>query len=524
MSVHTQRFIARNTIIVAIIMGMSTVLGLIRESSVAYMFGAAYVTDAYLIALIIPNLIAGSVSASVTYTFISVYSGYLARGELDKALRMSNAVLTFLIVFLGVTLIIFIGFTPIFVHLIAPTYSGDQLSLTISLTRIIMPTLFFGGLVGVLVGINNSHHSFVAPASIGLVSNVIIIASIYLLGKTWGIYGLAAGVSIGSIAQLLLQIPAVRKHGFRFRLSFDYKNEGLHEVMLLLSPFIISAVAGQVNLIVDRTIATSLSPGAISALYFAYKLVFLPYGIITGALGTVIFPSLVYAATLTDWNKLTDVILKAIRLIILVLVPVIIELYVLRFQVVRILFQHGLFTSQDTFMTASIVPFFLGYLFFGVFVSVLVNLYFATKNMFFVVSTSVIAVLSNILLSLLLAHYMQQFGLALANSLSSLINFIFLIIGLFAVLKLHKKVKLNLFPLVKIGIQSVFAGLIIGIPISLLIPTIEQSLHGKLFETVISVTVALLGLLIYTAVIYLLGVEEVKPILDKILPKKLRLR
>ena len=517
--VSTQHSVARNSFIVAILMGMSTVLGLIRESSVAFMFGASWVTDSYLIAMIIPTFISGIISSSITYTFVTVYSSYLAHGKPDVAQRMSNVLISFLLILLSVLLILSIFFTSTLIKLVAPSYIGQQLALTVSLTRIMIPTLFFGGLIGVFVGINNSHYSFFAPASIGLVSNIIIIFSIYVFGSLWGIYGLAAGVTMGSFAQLLLQIPAVCKHGFHFKFVLDLQNEGLREVLALLSPFIVAAAANQVYLVVDRTIATGLPSGSVSALYFANRLVFLPYGIITGALGTVIYPVLVNAATLQNWEKFVDEFQKAIRLILLILIPLIIELYLLRVEFIRILFQHGLFSAQEALITASTVPFFLGSLFFGVLVSLLVNLYFSTKNMFLAVGTGVIAVLINIVLCLLLAPTMHQYGLALANSLSSFINFILLFMGLFMVLKLHKKVKVRITPFIKLGGQLVIAGLIMVISILILMSITQRLPSGKVLVNIIPLFEAGLGLIIYTLVIYSLKVEEIRYLINRVVKK-----
>ncbi|MDR3586014.1 MAG: murein biosynthesis integral membrane protein MurJ [Desulfosporosinus sp.] len=506
----TQKFIARNALMVASIIGMSTILGLTRESSIAYMFGASGTTDAYLVASIIPTFFAGTLSGSLTSTFITVYAGYLARGEEGKAWRTANIIFSFFILLLGAVGILFFVFTPTLVHLFAPSYAGNRLNLTVELSRIMMPNLIFSGLLGILVGINNAHHSFIAPSSIGLISNVFIIGSIFTLGRTWGIYGLAAGATLGVLSQFLLQLPSARKHGFHYRFLLDWGDSGVREIFTLVTPFIVSAMVGQVNLIVDRTLATGLLAGRVSALYFASKLVLLPQTIFTGAVSMVVYPLLVNAAALEDWPRLVEGLNRAIRLLLLVIYPAVVGLYVLRVPLVELLFQHGVFDAADTMVTAQTVPYLLGVLFTGSFVAILVNVYFALKKMVVAVGTGVIALFVNIALSLILVRFMQQQGLALANSLSGLTNLVLLFLGFFVVLKLQKKTRLPYRAMSLFVVQVGVAGSTMGVAVYFVNAILGgrwTGLRGLILSTVFSV---LAGLGVYLLLAYVLRVEEVR--------------
>jgi putative peptidoglycan lipid II flippase len=508
--VSVQKFIARNSLMVAVLLVGSTILGFFRESSIAYMFGASGTTDAYLIALIIPTFFSGAISSSMTSTFVAVFTSYLAQEKKEDAWRMTNTVLSFGILLLGGILLLSIVFTTPLVKLVAPSYTGGKLLLTVNLMRILLPGLFFGGLIGVLVGINNSLHSFLAPSSIGLVSNVLVILSIFTLGRVWGVYGLATGVTLGVFFQFLLQLPSVRKHGFRYRFELDFKHPGAREVGLLIAPFILSAAAGQVNVIVDRILATGLPTGVVSALYFANKLVFMPYSMFTGAVGTVILPLLASAATLQDWSKLVEGINRGIRLLTIVVFPAAIGIYVLRIPLVQLLFQHGVFTQEDTLATANTIPYFLGALLFGAMVAVLVNIYFATKNMKFAVLTSIVTVIVNIVLSIILVRYTQQRGLALANSLSALVNLVLLVGGMFWVLKLHRKTQLPYRSLIIFLGQVGLAGTAMGAAVfsfNHLLAGYMKGLEGLVINTVASI---LVGCIVYTFIGFALKIEEIQ--------------
>jgi putative peptidoglycan lipid II flippase len=493
----------------ALVMGFSTILGLVRESSIAYMFGASGTTDAYLVASIIPMFFSGAISGSLTSTFITVYAGRWAQGEHEAAGRTAQIIFSIFLVLLGGLGLFFFFLAPAMVRLIAPSYSGRHFALTVELTRIMLPNLFFGGLLGIVMGLNNAHHEFLAPASIGLISNVLILTSIFTLGWIWGIYGLAVGTALGVLAQFLIQLPSAHKSGFRFRFKIDFKDPGVREIFILVTPFIVSTVVAQVNLMVDRTLATGLEAGRVSALYFATKLVLLPQTIFTGAVSMVVYPLLVDAAALQDWPRLVEGLNRALRLLLLILFPAMVGLFVLRVPLVEMLFQHGLFNAQDTVITAGTVPYLLGVLFTGSLVQMIVNVYFALKKMTIAVGTGVISLLVNIGLSLFLVQFMQQEGLALANSLSGLLNLVLLFLGFFAVLKLQDKTVL---PKRELGIFSLrigLAGMVMGIAVFGMEKVLSAHLvgmKGLVLSTLLSVGS---GLLLYGWLTYLMRVEEV---------------
>lgn len=505
----TQKFIASKALIVATIMGFSTVLGLARESSIAYMFGATGTMDAYLIASIIPTFFSNTISGSLTSTFISVYAGYLAQGEVDRAWRTMNIVFSILIILLGIVGLTFFVFTPSIVNLIAPSYAGALLDLTVELTRIMIPSLFFGGLLGILVGVNNSHHSFLAPSSIGLISNIFTITSIFTLGWFWGIYGLAVGATMGVLGQLMLQIPSARKHGFRFRFLLDFHDAGVRKIFSLVTPFIISGTAAQVNLIIDRTLATGLPEGRVSALYFASKLVLLPQTIFTGAVSMVVYPLLVNAATLKDWPRLIEGLYKAVRLLLLVMFPAVIGLYVLRVPLVQMLFEHGAFKPEDTLITVQTIPYFLGLLLTGSMVAILVNVYYALKKMKMAVGIGIISLAVNIIMSIILVRFLEQRGLALANSLSSLTNFTLLFLCFFIVLKLHKKADLPLRALLVFILQVSLSSCTMGVVVYLVNTILHKYLGGFIGLILNTVCSIMTGIMIYTLLTFLFRVDEV---------------
>lgn len=505
----TQQFIAKNTFMVALLLGASSILGVIRESAIAYQFGATGTTDAYLIAMIIPTLFINLIRASVTNTFITVYGERLAKGDVDGAWRMANIIISLFLIALAILVALFFLIAPALVHLFAPKYEGWQFGLSVELTQILLPSIFFGGVMGIFVGINNSHHSFLIPSAVWPLANLFVITSIFALGPVLGIKGLAIGTLMGSLAQLLIQLPTARKHGWRYFFSLDIRDPGVKETFWLVTPFLISAGASQVNLIIDRTLATGLPEGIVSALYFANKLVFLPQSVFTAALGMVVFPLLVRSAARGDWAGVVDGVFRAVRLLSLILLPAMMGIYVLRFPLVRLLFEHGVFTREDTWITAATIPYFLGALFFGGLVLILMNIYFATKKMVVAVGTGVISLGVNIFLSFLLIEPMEQKGLALANSVSAFVNFALLAAGLFIVLGLHKKAKIPIRESRSFAWQIMGSVLVMGIVIWLYQEgTGLMDTQGKAVRQTLGAVG--LGAFVYGLMLYIFKVEEIE--------------
>ena len=202
----TKHSFARNTVIVSVIFAVSNILGLIRESSIAYMFGASGITDAYLIAMIIPSLFIGTISTAFAGPFITVYGSYIAKGENDKAWQMCNTIISFFIIFFSILFIILFVFTSSFVHLVAPTYSGEIMILTVNLTRMLLPTVIFSSLLSILIGINNANHSFIAPASNGLILKYINYFKHILLRDLMGSLWFSSRCDIRSVGAVSITI------------------------------------------------------------------------------------------------------------------------------------------------------------------------------------------------------------------------------------------------------------------------------------------------------------------------------
>ena len=224
----------------------SRILGLVRDQVLAHLFGASVAMDAYYVAFRIPNLLRdlfaeGAMSAA----FVPTFTSYLTSRGKESAWRVGNNVINALIVVTGVLVVLGIVFADPLVRLLADeTYTANpaKLSLTIDLARIMLPSLLFIALAAALMGMLNSlHHYFIpalSPAMFNvatILSAVAIVPLMPLIGLP-PIAGIAIGTLLGGIAQLALQWPTLRREGFRYRLTLDWRDEGLRRVLLLMGP------------------------------------------------------------------------------------------------------------------------------------------------------------------------------------------------------------------------------------------------------------------------------------------------
>ena len=272
---------------------VSRMLGFVRETVIAYQFGATAQTDAYLVALIIPQLIAGTIIGAITVSFLPVFTEYrLEHGE-EEAWKIGNTVINLSTIFLLVGSAIYFMAAPTLVPFIAPGLAPETMELAINLSRQLAPVTFLLGLIGVSSILLQSYKHFIFPAFAGLLFNFGAIGGALLLGNIMGISGLVVGVIIGSSLHLLvIIIPLASKRSFYRPTVRGLSHPGLKKIGTLLLPILAGNAAGQVNLLVDRILASGLAEGSISALNFGQRVMNLPITIFVESITTAVYPYL----------------------------------------------------------------------------------------------------------------------------------------------------------------------------------------------------------------------------------------
>ncbi|HKP19460.1 MAG TPA: murein biosynthesis integral membrane protein MurJ [Gaiellaceae bacterium] len=360
--------LARSTAIFSLATGLSRVLGLVREIVARYYFGTVGAINAFEVAFLIPNTVRALVAdAALSSAFVPVFSELLEKGERKRAWRVASSLFWLVLLGLG-------GLTALFI-LIAPWVMrafgyGD---LAVGLSRVLFPIVVLLGLSGIVVGILNSYEHFSVPALTPVFWNVAIIAGLligipHVNGTDHELYVYAVSILIATVIQFLLPIPWLRGRDGRLHVVIDWRDPAVRRTLTLMVPITIGLGLINFNAVVDTFFAARLidrdhAPSAINA---AFRLYMLPQGMFSVAVATVLFPSLARLATRADLDGFRRTVGAGIRQIAFLLVPASVVCAVLADPIVRVVYQRGDFTADQTPATAgALAAFALGLSFNG---------------------------------------------------------------------------------------------------------------------------------------------------------------
>jgi putative peptidoglycan lipid II flippase len=412
---------------------LSRIFGFIRDTVIAMMFGASASADAFFVAFRIPNLqrrILGE--GAVTSAFIPVFSECLKTQGEEEAWSFTGRLFNiFLLALILITLGIMI-FAPEITAVFAPGFvtQPGKFELTVSLTRWMAPFLIFVGLAAFCMGILNCLKIFALPAAAPTVLNVCMILSALLISPRLEqpIYGIAIGVLVGGFFQLLIQLPATFRAGFRFVPVFDWKHPSIIKISKLITPAILGLAVYEVNILVDTLIASLLPGGSISYLYYANRLVQFPLGIFGVALGVAILPTLSDYAAQKNMAELVKTLAFGIRLILFITVPATVGIIILRFPIVNTLWERGAFSRETTEGTSiALLYYALGLCAFAG-TKVIVSAFYSLQDTKTPAKIGIYSMLLNIVLCAILMWPLKHGGLALATSISALFNVVTLMV------------------------------------------------------------------------------------------------
>lgn len=406
---------------------LSRILGIVRETAIAYQFGATAQTDAYLVALIVPMAISSIVVGALATVFIPVFTEYRLRNGEQEAWTMGNAVINLAALTLLIATVIYLLAVPFFIALLAPGLAPETEELAVNLSRLLAAAIIFTGLIGIANALLRSYHHFTYPAFAGLLHNAGMIGGTLFLGGILGISGLAIGVLVGLAANLLiLFIPLSHQKKLYQPTLRGLRHPGTKKVGLLLLPIIIGSAAGQINLLVDRSLASGLTEGSISALNFADRLVGLPLGIFVASATTAAYPFLAEQAALKNLQELRRIFSEGLRMLWFIVFPLVAGLLILDEPIVRLLFERGAFGAAATELTSVALFYYSLGIIAHAASAMLSNVYFALQDTATPIKLGLLSVGLNIVLNLILVGYMAHAGLALATSIAGTVACILL--------------------------------------------------------------------------------------------------
>jgi putative peptidoglycan lipid II flippase len=442
---------------------LSRILGLVRDMVIAGLFGSGLVADAFFVAFRIPNLLRRLFAeGSLTIAFIPVFTEYLTLKTKKDAFDLARVVLTTLSILLAVVTLLGILFSPWIVRIQAFGFggSGIKYDLTVLLTRIMFPYIFFISIVAFFMGVLNSLRRFAAPAAAPILLNVGIIGAAYLISPHCEspILGIAIGVLIGGALQVGLQIPWAIREGLTLLPKWEPSHPALKRIGILMLPAFFGSAVYQVNQFIGTLLATFLPEGSVSWLYYADRLVQFPLGIFAIAISTAALPSLATEAARKDLVQFESTLNHALCLVFFITLPSMAGLIVLGKPLVQLLFERGAFDVHASVMTDYALFYYtLGlWAFSGI--RVMVSAFYALQDTKTPVKVAVIALIANAGLSLLLMRSLEHGGLALALSIASSIQFFLLILFL-----KRKASAINIKPVITSSARSALAAALMGL-------------------------------------------------------------
>ena len=409
----------------------SRVLGLVRDYVIAYYFGAGNAADAFRVAGRIPNLVRdlfaeGAMSAA----FVPTFTRQLTLHGRDRAWALANSVINSLVLVTGVLVLAGIVFAEPLVRTFASEFSAEpgKLELTVQLTRIMLPFLTMVAVAAALMGMLNSLGHFFIPALSPAMFNVAVVAISVIFIPFAPALGIAPitivalGTLVGGLGQLVIQWPPLRREGFRYRPIIDFRDEGLHRVLLLMGPGTIGMAATQINVLVNTVLATSEGTGAVSWLDMAFRLMYLPIGLFGVSIAAAATPAIARLVAEGDHGRIRVTLAGALGLMLMLNVPATLGLIILARPIVGLIFEHGQFTAADTIATASALQFYaIGLVGYSV-VRIVSPTFYALQKSRIPVMVSGGSVVVNVALNWWLVRLMGYQGLALGTSVTALLN------------------------------------------------------------------------------------------------------
>ncbi|WP_434120024.1 murein biosynthesis integral membrane protein MurJ [Pseudomonas fortuita] len=407
---------------------VSRVLGFVRDTILARIFGAGVATDAFFIAFKLPNLLRRIFAeGAFSQAFVPILAEYKTQ-QGEEATRTFIAYVSGLLLTLVLALVTAIGIlaAPWVVWATAPGFvdNAEKYELTTALLRVTFPYILLISLSSLAGAILNTWNRFSVPAFTPTLLNVAMIAFAVLLTPYFNppIMALAWGVLAGGLAQLLYQLPALKKIGMLVLPRLNLKDAGVWRVLKQMLPAILGVSVSQISLIINTIFASFLVAGCVSWMYYADRLMELPSGVLGVALGTILLPTLAKTYANKDREEYSRILDWGLRLCFLLVLPCTLALAILAEPLTVALFQYGKFSAFDAAMTQRALMAYSVGLLAIILVKVLAPGFYAQQNIRTPVKIAIFTLFCTQLFNLALVGPLAHAGLALAISLGACLN------------------------------------------------------------------------------------------------------
>ncbi len=496
----------RTVLMIMAVTLLSKIIGFGRELLLSYLYGASNISDAYIIAITIPSVLLGFIIYSIATIYIPLYTRIQSNKGIGEADKYTSNLINILSLILTIILILSIVIAEPLVKIFASGFKGTTLDLAVNFTRISILSIYFIFLWKLFSAYLQIKNSFFITSIIGI-PNTIIIAIALLASTKISIYVLPLAIVLGAVLQFIILIPFVLKKGYRHKIFFNFKDDNIKKMGKMSLPVILGLSVNEINVLVDRTIASRIIEGGITALNYARYIDDFVIAIFVLSITTVIFPNISRLAAMNNLNAIKENLRESFTLLNIIIIPASVLFMLFSNPIIALVYKRGAFDLAALNLTSSALFFYsIGML--GVSLrTVLSKFFFSLKDTKTPNITAFIALIINIILNIILSRYLGIGGLALATSIAAIFSTGLMLFFL--------RKKIGPFGTKNISIsflKILFSSLIMGTLAKLLFHYIDDILNQNLSLIIVVMT----GLMIYFVIIYFMKIKEVDVIVKTI--------
>lgn len=448
--------IAKNTLFIACLTMISKILGFVRDAILAFFYGADGISDAYLVAQTIPEFAFSLVIQAIAVGYIPIYTETVKKKGKLAGERFTNVLLSDAY-FLCILLVIVSNAIPeLFVKLFATGFNTSTTEIAALFVRIMSIAMLGKSTVSILGVYLQTNGEFIRTALTSIPYDVVIILSIAISAYIENTLLLPIGLVIASFIQIVMIFEKAIKMGFRYRVKLSFREEQIKQMLALFVPVAIGVGANQINTLIDRTLASTISVGGISAMNYANKVDNLMENVLVLSLATVIYPIFSRHVAEKNIDKLARDTMDSINIVCFLMLPCAVGSGIFAIEIITLLFGRGEFDQFAIALTSSAMTCYSVGMPFVAIRAILTRVFYSLKDVRTITINSCISIGINIIGNLILGQYMGISGLALATSISSIFAVVLLIN------KLRKQIHISIKSIVAENLKVAFGTVAMG--------------------------------------------------------------
>jgi putative peptidoglycan lipid II flippase len=477
---------------------LARLFGFLREMLIAYKFGTSVLSDSFIVAFSIPDLLVNGIGTAIATMYIPLF--FQIENNEERLKEFNFSVKYLLLILAGVIVVAFNLFPSVLIRLFVSGFDAETTQLTIRLTRSIIWSTIPIVLAYFYKAYAQIRKQFALATLLGCIVNVTVIVSILYSSSTKYMI-LAYGTVLGNLLYAIMLYVLAAKKGYKQKFTKNILNSDTKKLCVNILPICFSNLIYEINQIIDKNFASSLDTGTISALNYSSKIINLITAIIGTSIASFFFPRITKIHNSNDELKEAEELMKINQYMLIVLFPIVIFVFFMSTDIIKILFARGSFGEQSMILTKECLMFYsLGIIGFNL-KSIWIRTYNARMDTKTPAFNSVIAVILNLTLNIVLIGYLRHMGLALATSVSSLVTD-FLLIRSYSRINANFKLQKFMNEFLKILFSS-----LVFVPFLMLVSRIG---YYNLPRGAVSLGILLIATLIYLGILIMCNVSGMR--------------